>query len=283
MANPTTNLGITKPAGENVAQNITTLNTGADNFDIAGAGLLTLSVAGAADITLKNPVSVPPDTQALNIAYKFTGVLTGNISVKWPASGGCARTFLVWNATTGSFTLTAKVTGGTGVVIPQGLAQLVYQDGTNIYPLGPALSPTDTSTGWTAWTSWTPTLTNITIGNGTLVCKYTQIGKLITCRFSLVFGSTTSISGAAVFSLPVTRAAYGGTNGITPLGLARMFDTSAGATWEGNVLNLSTTTVQVNAWDASAAAVKQLNTSSTVPFTWATGDEIGAQFSYEAA
>lgn len=54
----------------------------------------------------------------------------------------------------------------------------------------------------TAWASWTPTWTNITVGNGTLVAKYGQFGKLVFFRLHLTFGSTTAVSGNSAFSPP---------------------------------------------------------------------------------
>ena len=138
-----------------------------------------------------------------------------------------------------------------------------------------------------AWTSWTPTLTNIAIGTGgsaANVGKYFRVGKLVVCRLSIILGTAgASVSGSVSFSLPVTRAANAGSAGGTAQGMARLFDTSAGTTYEASVCNLTTTTSVVIAWDASAAAVKQLVLSSTVPFTWAASDEINCQFWYEAA
>jgi len=138
-----------------------------------------------------------------------------------------------------------------------------------------------------AWTSWTPTLTNIAIGTGgsaANVGKYFRVGKLVVCRLSIILGTAgASVSGSVSFSLPVTRAANAGSAGGTAQGLARLLDVSVPNTYEASVCNLTTTTSVVIAWDASAAAVKQLVLSSTVPFTWAASDEINCQFWYEAA
>jgi len=133
------------------------------------------------------------------------------------------------------------------------------------------------------WASWTPTWTNLSVGNGTVVAKYTQIGKTVFARLSIIFGSTTSVSGLVTFSLPVTRIAYAGSANITPLSVVRMLDTSASTTFEGALTNASTTTAAVVAYNAAATYLNGVATSSTVPFTWATGDEIGTEFYYEAA
>lgn len=73
-------------------------------------GNLSLSVAGSSDVNLTS-------TQAENLAYNFTGALTGNINVIWPTGAGF---YIITNSTSGAFTLTVKPTGGTGIAIPQG-------------------------------------------------------------------------------------------------------------------------------------------------------------------
>src|SRR5690242_9439823 len=71
-------------------------------IDLNMGGVLSLSVAGGSDVTLTG-------TQAENLSYNFTGLLTGNISVKFPAVGSF---YIVKNSTTGAFTLTMKTTAG---------------------------------------------------------------------------------------------------------------------------------------------------------------------------
>jgi len=63
-------------------------------------------------------------------------------------------------------------------------------------------------TGLGAWSSWTPTVANMTVGNGSVTAKYTQIGKTVHWRATVVTGSTTSYTSTnATFTLPVTAAA----------------------------------------------------------------------------
>lgn len=91
---------------------------------------LSLSVAGAADVTLST-------AQSQNLYFNFTGALTGNINVIYPASAG--RIIIVSNNTSGAFTLTVKPSGGTGMLITQGSTQTVQIDGT----AGLAQAPTN--------------------------------------------------------------------------------------------------------------------------------------------
>ncbi len=134
-----------------------------------------------------------------------------------------------------------------------------------------------------AFSAWTPTWTNLTIGNGTVTAKYKQVGKLVFCRLSIVFGTTTSISGDVRFTLPVTRAAYGGSDNITSLGQSVCYDVSAGTVFDGNVTNYSTTTASLRVFNSAGTYLSSTPLSSIVPFTWANTDQLVCEFWYEAA
>ena len=96
------------------------------------------------------------------------------------------------------------------------------------------------------WQDWTPTINNATQGNGTVTARYVQIGKLVIGMFTFTLGSTSAVSGDVNITLPVT-----------------------GATTNVNLASLS--------------YVENATLSSSVPFTWGTGDVISFGFSYEAA
>ena len=86
-------------------------------------GILNKSVAGASNVSLTT-------VEAGNGIFLFTGVITANIAVIVPT---VSKYWVVANRTTGNFSLTVKTAAGTGVVIPQGLAVVVYCDGTNVF------------------------------------------------------------------------------------------------------------------------------------------------------
>lgn len=137
-----------------------------------------------------------------------------------------------------------------------------------------------------AWTSWAPTWVNVTVGNGVVTARYTRVGKLIVCRLVFVLGSTSAVSGDFSFTLPVTRAADAGVNGVTSLGPLTAYDLSTDTPYDGVLVNTSTTTCKARFPIASGTYITRTAASlpsATVPFTWATGDEVGARFWYEAA
>lgn len=143
----------------------------------------------------------------------------------------------------------------------------------------PAKLLAGTGTSW-PFQSWTPTLTNAVLGNGTVLAAYCQVGKLVTCRLRLTFGSTTTISGIPIFSLPVTaNSEYG-----TDIYFTQYVNLNAAATtYIGLGRIRSTTTFDIVVLNASATYGGVTGLSSSVPNTWTTGDYMLAQWSYEAA
>lgn len=140
--------------------------------------------------------------------------------------------------------------------------------------LGNAID-TSTGKGLIAWQSWAPTLSSGWLnGNGTWSAKYAQLGKIVMIRASFTVGSTTTKGTGITFSLPVTAAA-------TSLGsIVRLNGTS---TNYGFTYINSTTTAQVYVSNAAGTYLAASGITSTVPFTWATGDSFDFQMSYEAA
>lgn len=129
-----------------------------------------------------------------------------------------------------------------------------------------------------AWTSYTPTLANITVGNGTLVATYLQIGKLIQIRVSFTLGSTSSVSGVPTVSLPVnTNSAYVLYQAVgTSTLLGPSFLYPGTAYWN------SSSTVALSYHNPGTGSVIIGNISSTAPFTWGTGHMLSTSFSYES-
>ena len=131
-----------------------------------------------------------------------------------------------------------------------------------------------------ASTSYTPTWTNFSTGNGSVAGSYQQIGKLVFGRAAFTFGSTSSVSGALTFTLPVTSVSYTADRECIGQGVA--YDDSATTPFTIRALWASTTTAK--AWTQQVSTnVKDVAASSTVPMTWATSDTLTVEFRYEAA
>lgn len=128
-----------------------------------------------------------------------------------------------------------------------------------------------------AWASYTPTLTNVTLGNGTLAGAYYQVGKTIHYRALLTFGSTTTVSGSIQFALPTT-ANSSQTAGNFPLGISTMKGTSTVYGWARLVAAANAVAPVYN-----TAATTSSDCTATAPYTWASGNFIFVQGVYESA
>jgi hypothetical protein len=122
-----------------------------------------------------------------------------------------------------------------------------------------------------AWASysvaWTAATTNPSVGNGSLLGRYLQIGKTIDFSIVLTFGSTTNAgSGAWTFSLPVQ--AFQGQ--FFAFGAARI----PGSSFPTPMLSNSTTFQLLS---ASGAAIG----SGTM--AWASGNVVTISGRYESA
>lgn len=143
------------------------------------------------------------------------------------------------------------------------------------------LSTTSGELGGT-WATWTPTYTNITVGNGTVVAKYTQIGKTVIGRWSLILGSTSSIGSNPNLTAPVsTNADYNSSTDFW-VGGASILDSSGPAGWNGYVFMNNSNTLRLLS-NNSQTDTRNASLTATKPFTWATGDIISITFTYEAA
>ena len=132
-----------------------------------------------------------------------------------------------------------------------------------------------------AYTTWAPTWTNITVGNGTVVARYTKVGKTITAEVTLVFGTTTSITGIfPTVTLPVTA---GTTVQYAGISIHSYLDAGTTLYYGQYPITSGATTAALTVTNTGATYASESGLNTTVPFTWTTGDKITSFFSYEAA
>lgn len=137
------------------------------------------------------------------------------------------------------------------------------------------------ATALTAWSSWTPTWTNLTTGNGTLnYAKYTQIGKEVRFRLKFTLGSTTAVGTSITVSLPVNlNADY--TSPDAQLITVTYYDLSATTPYVGGASTNSSSTLLLRVLHTDGARGNLEVLSGSDPFTFATGDIIYLNGSYE--
>ena len=130
------------------------------------------------------------------------------------------------------------------------------------------------------WTTYTPTLTNLTLGNGSMSASYMQIGKTVFVSIKFTLGSTSAVGSGPLFSLPVTaNARYLATQII---GNATFIDTGV-TTYPGVSRLASTTTAGPLALNAAGTYLATTGVASGVPFTFGSTDVLMIEIEYEAA
>ena len=93
---------------------------------IAGYATQAVTDSGVATVlTISNGAS----STGRNAVIALTGALTLARVVEVPAK---TKSYIFYNATTGGFAVTVKVTGQTGVSVPNGTKAIVYCDGTDV-------------------------------------------------------------------------------------------------------------------------------------------------------
>lgn len=129
-----------------------------------------------------------------------------------------------------------------------------------------------------SWTTYTPTLAVGTLGNGTLYGAYYKTGTVCTVRVTFLWGSTTSISGNISINLPFTAQ----TIVPAPPTVPYMWVGSAFAWVNTSNNRAGITAVQNGAgtFEASSDNIASL-WKNNAPITWASGDHIVFEITYE--
>ena len=134
-----------------------------------------------------------------------------------------------------------------------------------------------------AWGTWSPSYANLTIGNGTVVARYVQIGQTVHAYFSFVLGSTSAVGTAPTVSTPVTASSSYLTG--QKVGVCSLFDN--GSNEQGGIVTLASTTTfglfypHLNVGGIELLTETQIDASN--PFTWTTGDSISFAVTFEAS
>jgi hypothetical protein len=223
---------------------------------------LNKSVAGGANVTL-DPVG-----EASAAIINLLGALTASISVIVPAS---ADQWIVSNNTSGAFTTTVKTAAGTGIVVPQGTAKVLYCDGTNVQDAGS--SAMSTATADTRYGS-------SFLAIGAAIAANALTATLNPCKLdfrsaTLTTGVPNNRSVASALSLVVPSGATLGTIAATAARLALLAIDNAG-TVELAVTNLAgglnldeTTLISTTAISAASTAANVIYSTTaraSVPF-----------------
>ena len=303
LASPTFTGTPTLPTGT-----IATTQTAADS----STKVATTAFVTTAD-NLKANLASPTFTGTVT-APTFSGALTGNASTVTTNANLTGDVTSVGNATTLTNApviakvLTGYVSGSGTVAATDSILQAVQKLNGNDVLKANIASPTftgipaaPTATAGTSttqlattafvttadqllgtYTAYTPTLTNITIGNGTITASYCRVNNFVHAIGKILFGSTTVVTAANINATLPVNADTSPTN--VPWGWVSFVDQSAGSIVQGTgSLSASTGLLWFQVLVTSGSYATMSNISSTVPFTWANTDYISFNIYYKAA
>ena len=209
--------------------NITNTNLGTA-MEQAIVGMATISsgfTTNVATLTLTNTNALQ-DARALCLNVTATLTAAGTLNV--PA---IQKPYIVFNNTSGGFALTVKVSGQTGVSVPNGKKTVLYNNGTDVgeqinylsgLTLGAALGAASGGTGLTAsgtagnvltsngtgWTSSTPTTG--TVSTVSVVSANGLAGTVATATSTPAITLSTSVTGVLKGNGTAISAATAGTD-----------------------------------------------------------------------
>ena len=137
---------------------------------------------------------------------------------------------------------------------------------------------------WRVWeqtrTSYTPTVSNLTLGNGSMSADYGVAAGRVWVSTRITLGSTSTIGGDLSMSVPYTRDAVVHPVGDAIEGTLHFVDASSGTRLVGEFVGVSGAVAMRATLVTASSNVSIIAASATIPFTWATNDNIWANFQY---
>jgi len=223
------------------------------------------------------------DTSAL--APKASPTFTGTVVIPTPFTLGAVSVLptgtelnFVDGVTSAIQTqLDSKATG----TIPVKATGAEINTGTDDAKFATAKALVDANILSKAWTSFTPSWSNITVGSGTSVGYYTRIGKTIIGYIYFAMAANSSVTSNIGVNFPVSSVTVFGSSTLLKTG--EISAVHSGTVYQGAVRWYTTSTMLCDVFQSAGTYVTSTIMTPTVPFTWATGDELFIKFTYQAA
>ena len=249
--------------GENSGTWGTKTNTNWQLIEQAVAGYQAVSIAGGAQTTALAMTNATL-SNARNAVISLTGTITGNQIVTIP--DGVQKTYIIFNNTSGAFTVLFKNVSGTGYTwsaTDKG-TRVLYSDGTNIYDTG-----LDATTAVNTLSNKTLTLPTIA-NNGSIIDG--NANAYITFQSNTTAVNQITLANAATGINPNIQATGTDTNvslSLTPKGVGNINFNGTGRIQQ---MQEKTTTTAIAAtgtinYDLLTQAVLYYTTTATGQFT----------------
>lgn len=130
------------------------------------------------------------------------------------------------------------------------------------------------------WQSYTPTLTNLTLGNGTLIGQYNRVGNTVHFYVIVVFGSTTSVVGPVLVTVPFPMVV---STYQSSLFTGMLEDASGSPDFVCFGFRNTLTNFQVTCLGVGGTHAGYNSLAATTPFTWTTSDRITIGGTYQTS
>lgn len=158
---------------------------------------------------------------------------------------------------------------------------LVKDGALNIQTLAQDID-TSTGKGLIAWQAYTPTLTNVTLGTGSVSFVYCQLGKIVHVRGVIALAGTGAVGGSGFvdFTLPVAPTAP---QFLAPMGQAQFYNGTS--IFNGQILYISGSTGRLTCQTTSGTYSTATDIQTNVPFAWGSGAtrQMFVNMTYQAA
>jgi hypothetical protein len=237
-------------------------------------GYISVTVSDAGDTTLT--ANNGSTDQSRNMVINLIGTISAARTVLCPA---VEKLYVVRNATTGGFAVTFKVSGQTGISIPNGSTVFVYVDGTDVRTITGTMASQASSnvtitggsiSGLTSISSTNASASNVFVTNAAGTTRETIFQTSNSNRFSTGLTGLDETGANAGSNFRISRYDDSGVMIDNPLSIVR----STGVVNLANTANAYTNTTQAatTAHVYSTVTTVQTNTQSGTAYTLALSD-----------
>jgi hypothetical protein len=227
------------------------------------------AIGGKADVTMSSTSETLTltNTNALQDAralyLNLTGTPGGAATLNVPA---VQKAYIVRNGTTGGNAVTVKVTGQTGVSVPNGATMHLYNNGTDVVNAVTNL-PAGATIGGSAISTATGTVTSVAAGNGMSFSTITGTGSVtLGTPGTLSTTSTNAVAGSS-HTHAITTASASTPSTIVARDGTGSFSASTISMTTGNITTATVTTGNITTGNINTLTVGTQTNKATISYT----------------